>query len=406
MFVDNINLAFKNIKERKTRVFLTLLGIAIGIMAIVSLMSIGEGMQQAVVGELSSLSDTVIVTTGDISVSSMGGGFSESNNYFNQRDIESIMRINGIKSVDPVLFSSGIVEYNGELQYVSLLGLDPERMGEVFGIEFLGLETGEFMNEGDQNKCIIGNNIAYNYFDVNVYIGSKIKINGQNLVVSGIYKQQGAGMSVPTDDYVHLTTRDFKKLTGQENMTGIMIKVYDIDNAEQIALECENVINSNHGDDDYANSITMSSILESVQQIIGIMQSVLVGIAAIALVVASIGIMNTMLTSVMERTHEIGIMKAIGARNSDVMIVFIMEGVMISLIGGGIGIILGVLGAKAFSSMSSSGFMGSPIPIYPVITIFSILISLVIAILVGVMSSLYPARKAAKMSPIEAVRYE
>jgi putative ABC transport system permease protein len=406
MFGDNINLAFKNIKERKTRVFLTLLGIAIGIMAIVSLMSIGEGMQQAVVGELSSLSDTVVVTTGDISINSMGGGFSESNNYFNQRDIESIMRINGIKSVDPILFSSGIVEYNGESQYVSLLGLDPERMGEVFGIEFLGLETGEFMNEGDQNKCIIGNNVAYNYFDVNVYLGSKIKINGQNLVVSGIYKQQGAGMSVPTDDYVHLTTRDFKKLTGQENMTGIMIKVYDIDNAEQIALECENVINSNHGDDDYANSVTMSSILESIQQIIGIMQSVLIGIAAIALIVASIGIMNTMLTSVMERTHEIGIMKAIGARNSDVMIVFIMEGVMISLIGGGIGIMLGVLGAKAFSSMSSSGFMGSPMPIYPVITIFSILISLVIAIIVGVMSSLYPARKAAKMSPIEAVRYE
>ena len=160
MFVDNINLAFKNIKERKTRVFLTLLGIAIGIMAIVSLMSIGEGMQQAVVGELSSLSDTVIVTTGDISVSSMGGGFSGSNNYFNQRDIESIRRINGIKSVDPVLFSSGIVEYNGESQYVSLLGLDPERMGEIFGIEFLGLETGEFMNGGDQNKCVIGNNVA------------------------------------------------------------------------------------------------------------------------------------------------------------------------------------------------------------------------------------------------------
>ena len=150
----------------------------------------------------------------------------------------------------------------------------------------------------------------------------------------------------------------------------------------------------------------MSSILESIQQVIGIIQIVLIGIAAIALVVAAIGIMNTMLTSVMERTHEIGIMKAIGARNSDVLIIFIMEGILISIIGGAVGISLGILGSEGFSSFSGSGIMGSYISITPVVTLASILISLFVAILVGALSSLYPAWKAAKMSPIEAVRYE
>jgi len=410
MLVDNIKIAFKNIKERKSRVFLTLLGIAIGIMAIVALMSIGEGMQKAVVGELSSLSDTIIVTTGSVSVNPMGGGFTESNvdRYFTERDLDDINRINGIKSSDPVTFSTGIVEFNGEIQTASILGLDADRIADFFGIEFLGLESGEFMSEGDQNRCIIGYSVAHEYYGVEISVGNKILINNQNFVVSGIYKEQGAGMSIPTDDYIHITSRDFKKSTGQENITGVLIRVYDsyLSNVDAIADEIEFLINENHGSDDFTNVITMSSILESIQQVIGIIQIVLIGIAAIALVVAAIGIMNTMLTSVMERTHEIGIMKAIGARNSDVLIIFIMEGILISIIGGAVGISLGILGSEGFSSFSGSGIMGSYISITPVVTLASILISLFVAILVGALSSLYPAWKAAKMSPIEAVRYE
>lgn len=410
MLVDNIKIAFKNIKERKSRVFLTLLGIAIGIMAIVALMSIGEGMQQAVVGELSSLSDTIIVTTGGISVNPMGGGFSESNvdNYFTERDVDDIYRINGIDSIDAIVFSAGLVEFDGEIQTASILGLEADRIADFFGIEFLGLESGEFMSVGDQNRCIIGYSVAHEYFDVDVDVGNKIVINNKNFVVNGIYKEQGAGMSIPTDDYIHLTPKDFKKVTGEENITGILIRVSDshLNKMDSIAGEIEFAINENHGSDDYANVITMSSILESIQQVIGIIQMVLIGIAAIALVVAAIGIMNTMLTSVMERTHEIGIMKAIGARNSDVMVIFIMEGIIISVIGGSVGIALGIVGSEGFSSVSGSGVMGSFVAISPVVTLSSVLISLFVAVMVGALSSLYPARKAAKMSPIEAVRYE
>ena len=122
-----------------------------------------------------------------------------------------------------------------------------------------------------------------------------------------------------------------------------------MENVESIADEIEYAVNENHGNEDFASAITMSSILESIQNVLGIIQIVLLAIAGIALVVASIGIMNTMLTSVMERTHEIGIMKAIGAKNVDVMSIFMMEGLLISLIGGSVGIILGIIGAIGLS---------------------------------------------------------
>jgi len=406
MLIDNLKISIKNIKERKSRVALTLIGIAIGIMAIVALMSIGEGMQSAVTSELSSLSDTIIVTTGNIDINPMGGGFSGgAGRYFTQRDLDDINRIGGLESVNPIIFSYAYIEYNGEYQGVSLLGMEPESMSNIFGIDFLGLESGEFMQSGDQNKCIVGHNVAKEYFDTEIKVGNKIKLNGYNFFVNGIYKKQGAGFSTETDDYIHLSVRDFKKVTGQENISGILIRVSDVSQVEPIATEIEFAINENHGSDDFANVITMSSILESIQSVLSIISIFLVGIAAIALVVASIGIMNTMLTSVMERTHEIGVMKAIGARNFDVMIIFITEGILISIIGGGVGTVLGILGGQAFSVVSSST-AGPGIPIQPSVTIFTIILALGVALLVGIISSLYPARKAAKMSPIEAVRYE
>jgi len=404
MLVDNLLIAYKNIKERKTRVFLTLLGIAIGIMAIVSLMGIGEGMQAAISGELSSLSDTIIVFGGEINAGIGGGGFIPRGNRFTDRDLGDIQRIEGLKDISPVYFGMGLVEYSGETYGISLLGMDATNMANIFGIETLGLAQGSFIQEGEQYKCIVGHEIAYEKFDVDMNLGGKIRINGKNFVVNGIYKKQGAGFSVPTDDNIHLTTHDFEKITGQKNISGIIVRVYDVNQVDALAAEIQRVVNENHGTDDFADVLTMASILESIQQVLGIIQMVLMAIAGIALVVASIGIMNTMLTSVMERTHEIGIMKAIGARNEDVMSIFIMEGLLISLIGGIVGVILGFIGARGFA-LFSAGFFGGE-SLAPIISLVAIGLAIGVALFVGIISSLYPAWKAAKMSPIEAVRYE
>ncbi|MEM4258952.1 MAG: ABC transporter permease [Candidatus Thermoplasmatota archaeon] len=404
MVTDHVKLAVKNLQHRLSRSILTLLGISIGIMAIISLMALGEGMQQAIVGELSTLSDVIIITTGgDIYSSSFGS--TQITEFFTQRDVDSIRRIQGVKDISSMLSSTALAEYNGETTLVGVTGMDVE----VIRLQYADtkLESGDFLNEGDQNKIMIGYGIAHTAFDSDIPLGGRISLNSQKFIVSGIFSKQGMG-GISSDNLVLLTTRDFQKLTGQKNISMIYVRVENVQDAETIALQIEQVINGNHGEKDFASATTMTSILETVQRIIGIVQLVLVAIASIALVVASIGIMNTMLTSVMERTREIGIMKAIGATNKDIMTLFIIEGMLLSSIGGIFGIILGIFGAQGLTFILSNFFMSmsGSTSLSPVITIPAVLLSVFVSLCVGIFSSLYPAWKAARMSPIEAVRYE
>lgn len=403
MFKDHIKLAIKNLRHRMSRSLLTLLGIAIGIMAIISLMGLGEGMQQAITGELSSLSDVIIVSSGGNFFSTFGNGGSSSE-YFTERDISDIERIPGVKEVTTQLTGSALAEYNGQMMPVSLTGMDTE----VIRLQYAGtdLEAGDFLNEGEQNQIMIGYSIAHDTFDTDIAVGGRIKINGQKFFVTGIFAKQGMS-GVSSDNLLLMNIRDFKALTGQSNISLIYLRVYNVNDAESIASDIEDVVNENHGRKDFASATTMTSVLETVQSIIGILQLVLVAIASIALVVASIGIMNTMLTSVMERTREIGIMKAIGATNQDIMSIFIIEGMLVSSIGGILGIILGIFGSQGLTLiLNNFMMMGGSSNLAPVITITSVVLAVSVSLIVGVLSSLYPAWKAARMSPIEAVRYE
>ncbi|DAC72913.1 MAG TPA: hypothetical protein DSN98_02830 [Thermoplasmata archaeon] len=403
MFRDNVKLAIKNLRNRLSRSLLTLLGISIGIMAIISLLALGEGMQQAITGELSSLSDVIIVSTGGNAFSAFGGGGS-TGQYFTQRDIAVIQRLQGIKEISTQLSGSALAEYNGKKTIVSLTGMDIAVMRLQYSTT--SLKAGGFLNEGDQNKIMIGYGIAHDTFDADISVGGRIKINGEKFFVTGIFGKQGMG-GVSSDSIVLMSSRDFTKLTGQSNISLIYLRIENVKDAESIATTIQGAINENHGRKDFATATTMTSILETVQSITGILQVVLVGIASIALVVASIGIMNTMLTSVMERTREIGIMKAIGATNQDIMSIFIFEGMLLSSVGGIIGIILGVFGSQGLTLILNSFMqMGGSMNLTPVITITSVVLAVTVSLMVGVLSSLYPAYKAARMSPIEAVRYE
>lgn len=404
MLRDHFKLAIKNLRARMSRSFLTLLGIAIGIMAIISLMALGEGMQQAVTGQLSSLSDTIIVSTGGGGFFSFGGGSSDGK-FLTERDLASINRVQGVKEVSPELSGAAIARYNNKNVIVSITGMDIDTMQLQYGTT--KMESGGLLNEGDQNKIVIGYSIAHESFDTDISLGNKLLLNGEKFYVAGIFSHQGMGGISSSDSTILLTSRDFKKLTGQSNISSVIVRVYDVLDVESIASTIEQTINENHGQKDYASATTMSSLLATIQSVIGIIQLVLVAIASIALIVASIGIMNTMLTSVMERTREIGIMKAIGATNRDIMSIFIIEGMLVSSVGGIIGIILGVFGSQALS-LILQGFigMGGGGSLTPVVTVMSVVLAVVVSMCVGVFSSLYPAWKAARMSPIEAVRYE
>jgi putative ABC transport system permease protein len=404
MLRDHVKIAIKNLRNRMSRSILTLLGIAIGIMAIISLMALGEGMQQAVTGELSSLSDVIIVSTGGNFISSFGGGGGSTNQYFTQRDITDVERTQGVKEVSTQLSGNALAEYNGKMTIVQLTGMDIGVMRLQYATQ--KLEEGVFLDDGEQNEIMIGYSIAHDSFDSDISVGGRIKLNGEKFFVTGIFEKQGFG-GVSSDNLVLMSTRDFQRLTGQSNISVIYLRVYNVNDAESIATSIENTINQNHGRKDFATATTMTSILQTVQSVIGILQLVLVAIASIALVVASIGIMNTMLTSVMERTREIGIMKAIGATNTDIMSIFIIEGTLVSAIGGIIGIILGVFGSQGLTLILNNFIgIGGSSNLTPIITVTSVVLAVTVSLIVGVFSSLYPAWKAARMSPIEAVRYE
>jgi len=401
MFRDHVKIAIKNLRHRLSRSLLTLLGIAIGIMAIISLMGLGEGMQQAVTGQLSSLSDVIIVSAGGDIYSMFTGG--SKGEFFTDRDINDIKRIQGVKDVTTQLTGTALAEYNGKTTVVTLTGMDPQVMRLQYADT--GLEVGGFINDGDQNKIMIGYGLAHDTFDADISVGGRLKINGEKFFISGIFSKQGMS-TVSSDTLLLMTLRDFKALTGQSNISIVYLRVDNVNDAESIANSVETVVNGNHGRKDFASATTMTSVLKTVQSVIGILQLVLVAIASIALVVASIGIMNTMLTSVMERTREIGIMKAIGATNKDIMSIFIIEGILVSSIGGIFGIILGVFGSQGLTIILNSFMRMGGNGLTPVITIMSVVLAVTVSVIVGVLSSLYPAWKAARMSPIEAVRYE
>jgi len=407
MFRDNFNLAYKNIKERMSRSILTLLGIAIGIMAIISLMGIGEGMNVAVEGELSSLSDTIIVNVGEgFSIFSFGR-LENTGEYLTERDITDLERITGVKEVNTRLTGIASLSFNGDENnvMVTLTGMDIESMNIQYGLP--DFADGGLLEIGDQSKILIGYGVAHDYFDDDIYVGNRVRINGRKFFVNGIFSKQGMGGVSTNDDLVLLTSRDFQKVTGESNIYSATVRVYNVNEVESIALEIERAVNENHGEEDFASATSMSSILDSIQSIMGILQTVLIAIASIALVVASIGIMNTMLTSVMERTREIGIMKAIGATNKDIMSIFIIEGLLLSIVGGVTGIIIGIFGSKGIAALlSNMGPGGGGVPLEPVITFMAIALGISVSMIVGIFSSLYPAWKAARMSPIEAVRYE
>ena len=394
---DKFLLAFRSIRERKARSILTVLGIAVGIAAIVSLMSVGYGMEEAITGELTGMADMISVMPGEI----RGAHSYIEKGSFTDRDVSDLQRIGGIKDISTMTYDAAEVEYRNKRAPIFVIGGDTKEL-EGFYVEPVGLKEGRWLRENDYKACVIGDRVANDFFDEVIHVNDKLEINGDKFIVVGVFEKGDMLYSNDVDPHIFLTLRAAKEVLQTDEIKYIIVRVYEIDEAEGIAEEIEEVINDNHGLDDFAMAMTMGSMIEMMDDIFKIIQGVLVGIAAIALVVASIGIMNTMLMSVMERTHEIGVMKAIGAKSSDVLSLFLLESSMVSLVGGVAGCGLGWVVAKVLSFLASTA---SGLEIAAIVKPEVLLGGIAVALIVGVLSGFYPARKASKMSPVEAVRY-
>jgi putative ABC transport system permease protein len=393
---EAILLAWNSLKERKLRSFLTILGISIGVLAIISLVSIGEGLRVAVTKQIEQLgaNKILVMPFAEMGPQAMSGS------YFEQKDVNKIEKVRGVKLVAPFLMKTLEVEFGGEKKLIMVTGTEPEKTQEIFEkVQGYELEDGRFLTKKDKSSVVLGNSVAHNMFSSDLEIGDRIKIANKDFRVVGILKEVGNRID---DNTIILPLNVMRELTGEEKeITMIMVEAKSSNEVKKTAERIQETLEDYRKKGTFA-VLTTEQLSERMKNIGLVLTIFLGGIAAISLIVAGIGIANTMIMSVMERTREIGIMKAIGATNRNIMKIFLMESVLISLIGGVIGCILGIGGATTLSRISF--FQGTTLrtTVTPELLVFGLIFSVTIGVLFG----LWPAYKASRLNPVEALRYE
>lgn len=400
---EYFQIAFKNLKSRSLRSWLTILGIVIGVFLIISLLSLSEGIKTTINQQLKSLGgEMIFIMPGDMT--NLMGMFT-SGSKLEKEDIEAIERTEGVETVLTMSYQSLVVRYGEEGKIIFITGLSWEKGIEIME-KFQGwsLKEGEWPTPG-KREVIIGNQVETEIFKDKVTVGNEIVIKGRRFKVVGILNSLG---SKQDDSSIYLDLLLYQDLTGEKRGTGqtAMAKIEEGGNVNAIVEEIKENLSKTRkrraGTDvsDFS-VITSEKMGEIAGNILAIIQIAVVGFASIAIIVGGIGIMNTMFTAVRERTREIGIMKAIGAKNSAILYIFLFEAGIIGFIGGTGGTFLGVVFAKIVELFGKGGNM---FYFRASITPGLILFGLLFSFLVGVSSGFFPARAAVKLKPVESLR--
>lgn len=405
MILDFLSLAVRNILHRKRRSWLTIIGIFIGIAAVVGLVSLGQGLEDSVNREFQQVgTDKIFVEPGAGTFGGGGPGVGGASRL-TEDDLDAVRRTVGVERATGVLFRQGQAQFRQDTQFLTVVGVPTDEDGNLIR-ESLNIEMseGRYIRDTDTSNIIIGSRAAESAFDSQPSLRSKITMEGEDFRVVGIMENTGdpgvdRGAILPISEARELfdAEEEFDQIAAQaqSGITADEIK-------EDVERELRQERGVEEGEEDFTVS-TASELIESVQNILGIVRAVVIGIASISLLVGGVGIMNTMYTSVTERTREIGVMKAIGAKNSHILTLFLLESGIIGMIGGAVGVLVGSgLGlAGAYLARQAS-----TIPIYAAITPELVIGSLVFAFVVGTISGILPAKRAANMDPADALRYE
>jgi len=396
-------IAWRNLKTRSLRSWLTIFGIVIGVFLIISLLSLSEGIKVTITQQLRALGgDMVFVMPGDISnpVMAMMG-----NEKLKKEDITAIEKTKGVEIVLTTSYTSGIMRYKDESKSVMLMGIAWEESLEILkDYQGWSLAEGEWPDPG-KREVAVGQQVAHEIFKQDVRVVSETVIKGRTFKIVGILDSLGSKMD---DSGVYLDMLLYQSLTGEKRGSAqmAMVKIKEGSDLDKVAEDIKENLSKTRkrraGTDEADFSVLTSDTMGDIAgNILAVIQLAVVAFAGIAVVVGGIGIMNTMFTSVTERTKEIGIMKAVGAKNSAVLSIFLFEAAIIGFIGGVGGTGLGVLFAKAIE------VYGQVHPMFyfkSAITPNLVLFGLTFSFLVGCLSGFFPARRAAKLKPVEALR--
>ncbi|EAG7883131.1 ABC transporter permease [Listeria monocytogenes] len=399
--LQSMKMAWKQLKASKLRSFLTMLGIIIGVASVILLVSLGNGVTQEVDDQMGDLGSNLI-TVVNSSVNP--------NDKYTYDEVMKYQNIDGVKSVSPEL--SGQV--NATFDYKSSSNKVIGTNDQYKAARSLEMKEGRFLlpidTEYGQKVAVIGSTVASDLFGFGDPIGETIRLNGMPYKVVGVLKEKGASMMGSSDDQIFIPVSSAQRLLKDTNVRTIYVETKSAEDVDFVVNTLESRLAIKFGDEKEQEKnassaqmgpsyqvINQQEILNAFNTISTTLTTALGAIAAISLVVGGIGIMNIMLVSVSERTREIGIRKALGAKKRAILLQFLIESIVISVCGGVIGIIIGVSGALIFGSVAgiSSG-----------ITAGTIIFSFVFSLCIGVIFGIAPANKASKLRPIDALRSE
>lgn len=402
--------AFRSLRSHKTRAGLTILGIVIGVASIIIVMALGNGAQDLIVNQISGLgAETIVIRPGESPTDIANVLLSESLTYRDFEELQKKSNVPNIVSVSPFVFISEPITYKGDSYQATIIGGSAEFISKTFDAP---LGEGSFYTQSDIDRrarvAVIGQSIKDDVFGNRNALGQDIRIKNQKFRVVGVFPNKGQVGPFNFDELVivpHTAAQTY--VLGKDHFQEMFLKIDSAENIDKAVFDVTQTLRELHdigpNEEDDFHVQTQQNLIDQIGTVITILTSLLVAVVAISLVVGGIGIMNIMLVSVTERTKEIGLRKALGATKGDILRQFLFEAMILTGIGGIVGILFGAGIAFVAALILSQTVIDNWVFSFP---FEAALLAVVVSAGVGLLFGIYPASQAAKKSPIEALRYE